>query len=315
MDIDLVCCWVDLDDDYLDELNKYKGVANSKGALNKGRFRQLGELSFSIPLAIKNLPWLRKVFIVTNGQMVPEEISGLEKVVVVHHRDFFRDLNHLPTFSYHSIQPNVCFIDGLAENFILTNDDIFITRPLEKEAFLGKSGHGVFRHTTKSINFPKPENVWQWNLKSSDDALTEAYGKFDRKIFPHAPQLFNKSYCFEVWEKFERALNSASSNKFRENENVIFRALYPYYVMYDKWSAKHFSELQALSGGDVGYFEKGEYGIVPLNALGNGCWEEKLSSFPEEMPTYLCLNDNIPERAYGDAAPVVLSHLKRLFNS
>lgn len=81
-EIDLVCCWVCLDDEYEHDLAAHTdGLASSPGA-HVGRFREFGELTFSIPMALRNLPWLRRVFIVTNGQRPPQSVLEDRKSVV-----------------------------------------------------------------------------------------------------------------------------------------------------------------------------------------------------------------------------------------
>lgn len=313
-EIDLVCCWVNLDEEYWAEVSKYKHHAVQSRALNKGRFRQLGELEFSIPLALKNLPWLRKVFIVTNGQLPPQQLLELPKVHHITHDEFFKDKSYLPTFSYHAIHANLCFIDDLAENFILTTDDIFITQPLQPEDFLGKAGFGKFTHTRTSLVIDEPENVWKWNLSSTEKALAKRYGDLKRMIFPHAPQLFKKSECINLWSEFAEELNVTCSNKFRENENVIFRGLYPYFMAYKHWGLKHYNHLLKVSEEDVGYYTRDDYQVIPLQKLGKGDWEQRLQAFTEgRTPTFLCLNDNIPEQAYEQTSVVVREYLQAIF--
>jgi hypothetical protein len=315
-DIDLVCCWVSLNDEYYEKLNAYSQFANEKNALNKGRFREFGELKFSIVAALKNLPWLRKIYIVTNGQSIPEDINNLSKVEVVHHEDFYRNQEDLPTFSYHSIEANLCFINGLSEHFIITNDDFFITGPMEKSEFLGTNNTGVFIHTRTKLNdIEEPANVWQANLKSTDDVLTSKYGSVNRKLFPHIPQLAMKSKCIEMWDVFESELKAVSANKFRENNNIIFRALYSYYVAYQQWGVKGYDELITASEGDVRYFKKNEFLHISLKPPGKGNWQNKLESIIESPPLFFCLNDDIPHHAYEESAKIVVCFLKKIFNS
>ena len=317
VEIDLVCCWVKLDDAYEALLRKYKGDNMWAPGANKGRFRELGEIKYSIPLALKNLPWIRKVFIVTNGQEIPNEISSLKKVNVVYHNEIFKYKEFLPTFSFFSIVPNLCFIKDLAENFILTTDDVFITRPCEKKEFLGKSGLGIFNHTRKSFDeIGPPSNIWQYNLQSTNNLLTSNYGQYDRKIYPHSPQLFIKSKCLELWSLFNEEIKKTCADKFRNKNNVIFRILYSYYVIYQKWGIHDYKDLIEISCGDVGYFQKNEYMTLALSKIGKGNWEEEMSSFCKSPPpTFLNLNDNIPSRFYEETSEKVKFYLEKIFRS
>jgi len=316
VDIDLVCCWVTLDEEYQSSVDKYSVSLDNKSAVNKARFRELGELEYSVPAALKNLPWIRKIFIITNGQIPPKKVMDLPNVELITHDEIFKFKEHLPTFSYHAIMPHLCFIEGLAENFIIMSDDFFITKPMKKKDFLGNNGLGVFMHTKKSLSdFTTPENVWQSNLSMSHQSLSEKLGDFDRKVFPHAPQLFKKSKAIEVFDKYNKDLYLTSSQKFRNESNVIFRILYTYSVMYDQWGKHDYDELIKLSDGDVGYFDRKTYRVISLRGAGKGNWQSELEMAITDRPQFLCLNDNILESDYSKAAPFVRKYLLDIYSN
>lgn len=312
VDIDLVCCWVELNEEYQRSLTKHSFNATRKQT-NKARFRQLGELNYSIPMALRNLPWIRKVFIVTNGQDIPNDLKKMDKVEVVHHSSIFRDQTLLPTFSYHAIQPHLCFIKGLAEHFIVTNDDIFINKPMSQAEFLGGTGNGKFLHTRKVMSsITEPDNIWQHNLKNSEKAMKRVFGERERMVFPHMPQLFRKSYCVKTWELFEEELLHTISNKFRAESNVIFRSIYPYVVAYSEYGVRDFRELIKLSSHDFDFVNNKKFKHISLGRPGKGNWEDNLSSFDDDAVELICLNDDIPEQFYDDTKAIVQKKLRTL---
>ena len=64
-------------------------------------------------------PWIRHVFIVTNGQ-IPYWLD-LERVTIITHNDIYPDKSHLPTFSSPSIETHLHRIPNLSERFIYLN--------------------------------------------------------------------------------------------------------------------------------------------------------------------------------------------------
>ena len=171
-------------------------------------------------------------------------------------------------------------------------------------------------HTRKSLSdFTTPENVWQSNLSMSHQSLSEKLGDFDRKVFPHAPQLFKKSKAVEVFDKYNKDLYLTSSQKFRNESNVIFRILYTYSVMYDQWGKHDYDELIKLSDGDVGYFDRKTYRVISLRGAGKGNWQSELEMAITDRPQFLCLNDNILESDYSKAAPFVRKYLLDIYSN
>jgi hypothetical protein len=86
-------------------------------------------------------PWLRNIFIVTDGQTPPllAKLRGTRyehRVRTVDHRSIFSGFDeHLPTFSSPAIESVLWRIPGLAEHFIYLNDDFQMIRPVAVEDF------------------------------------------------------------------------------------------------------------------------------------------------------------------------------------
>src|SRR5690554_7983630 len=71
LDIDLVYMWVDgNDEEWLAEKNRFigKSIDLNTEATSKARNADNNELLFSLRSAEKYAPWIRKIFIVTDGQ-------------------------------------------------------------------------------------------------------------------------------------------------------------------------------------------------------------------------------------------------------
>lgn len=103
------------------------------------RWEQDDEITFLLRSLDRYAPWLRKVFIVTDGQTPP--IFGLsralrQKIEIVDHKVIFRGYEDaLPTFNSASINSVIHCIPGLSDQFICFNDDILFTAPVSPEDF------------------------------------------------------------------------------------------------------------------------------------------------------------------------------------
>ena len=72
----------------------------------------MNQLKYAIRSFDKYAPWLRKIFIVTNGQVPDWLNTKIKNIRIVEHHDFFRHKSHLPTFSSPSIEINIHRIQG-----------------------------------------------------------------------------------------------------------------------------------------------------------------------------------------------------------
>ena len=107
------------------------------------RTRDSGEILASILLAQKNLPWLRTIWVLTNGEQPCFSSNGTWTDFNKNKRaPRIRSVNHeaiwppgsrsaLPTYNSMAIEANMHRIEGLAEHFIYANDDMFFLEPLE----------------------------------------------------------------------------------------------------------------------------------------------------------------------------------------
>jgi len=138
--IDAVFTWVNGSDSkhvakrlhYLDDLEKPGTLAI---AATSTRFQQSGELWYSVRLARKHAPWLRKIHIVTDSQTpswLTEEIARDLDINLVDHKEIFQGFeDYLPTFNSRTIEAMLYRIPGLSEHFIYLNDDFFIIKPVQ----------------------------------------------------------------------------------------------------------------------------------------------------------------------------------------
>ena len=98
------------------------------------------ELRYSIRSLVKHAPWVRHIYIVTNGQIPYWLDLDNPRVTIVTHEEIFSNKSHLPTYSSPAIECHLHRIKGLSKYFIYFNDDVLLGRDVWPEDFLTPQG-------------------------------------------------------------------------------------------------------------------------------------------------------------------------------
>lgn len=157
--IDLVYTWVNTTNvNLLKSMSKH----GNKDHISRMRNVNNNQLLYSLRSIEKYAPWLRNIYIVTNGQ-IPHWLNiDNTKVTVVQHNDIFppESIHHvqptptsipIPTISNTSIEMFLHRIPNLSERFLYMNDNLFIGKPLTLDIM--RSEHdGIY--VMPSLKFP-----------------------------------------------------------------------------------------------------------------------------------------------------------------
>ncbi|XP_050410392.1 N-acetylglucosamine-1-phosphotransferase subunits alpha/beta isoform X1 [Patella vulgata] len=109
------------------------------------RFEDNEELRYSIRSVVRYAPWVRHIFIVTNGQIPHWLNMDNPRLTVVTHEELFPNKTHLPTFSSPAIEAHLHRINGLSDKFIYMNDDVMFGQEVWPDDFYSQStGHKVY---------------------------------------------------------------------------------------------------------------------------------------------------------------------------
>ena len=84
------------------------------------RFTDNEELRYSLRSLEKYAPWVRHVYLVTNGQIPYWLNIGSDKLTVVTHQEIFQNTSVLPTFSSPAIESNLHRIPGEWSTFVIS---------------------------------------------------------------------------------------------------------------------------------------------------------------------------------------------------
>jgi len=238
-DIDLVYTWVDQDDfgwqtrrasRAADESN----TSNAKGlATNASRFYSRDELRYSLRSVRMYAPFIRKIWIVTDGQK-PDWLVEDDMVQVVSHADLYPNSDDLPTFNSSGIETVLHNIPGLAEHFLYLNDDFFFSKPVDPNHFFSIGGLTRVYHSERFLDrLPvKPsDRPTVAGHKNSRALIEEKTGiRLDQKFF-HAPYVYRKSVLAEMEEAFPDAFERTRANPFRNTDDIIVTFLYQNYAL------------------------------------------------------------------------------------
>ncbi|XP_007579207.1 N-acetylglucosamine-1-phosphotransferase subunits alpha/beta [Poecilia formosa] len=107
--------------------------------VSASRFEDNEELRYSLRSVEKHAPWVRHIFIVTNGQIPSWLNLDNPRVTVVTHQDIFLNRSHLPTFSSPAIETHIHRIPGLSQKFIYLNDDVMFGKDVWPDDFYSHS--------------------------------------------------------------------------------------------------------------------------------------------------------------------------------
>ncbi len=138
--IDIVIPWVDGNDPaWQAEKKAYQAgaaVVATGGDENASviRYRDWGTLPYFFRGIEQFAPWVRKIHFVTWGHLPGWLDTSNPKLHIVRHSDYI-PADYLPTFASRPIELNAHRIEGLADRFILWNDDMFLCRPVAEERF------------------------------------------------------------------------------------------------------------------------------------------------------------------------------------
>ncbi|KAK7480398.1 hypothetical protein BaRGS_00028317 [Batillaria attramentaria] len=101
----------------LTDFSRDEDVSNS-------RFEDNEELRYSLRSLEKFAPWVRHIYIVTNGQIPYWLNLDNPRITLVTHEEIFPNKSHLPTFSSPAIESHLHRIPGLSDKFLYFNDDV-----------------------------------------------------------------------------------------------------------------------------------------------------------------------------------------------
>jgi hypothetical protein len=147
MEIDLVYLWADCNDpSWLERKRAFCGGKRDETSETdcKARWVHSDELRYSLRSAEKFVPWIRRIFIVTDGQTPHWLDPSNPRVTIVDQNDIMPP-EARPCFNSATIEYFIHNIPGLAEHFLYANDDMFFNAHVQPGFFFAPDGYPIVR--------------------------------------------------------------------------------------------------------------------------------------------------------------------------
>lgn len=313
MEVDLVYMWVDGCDpvwrarkaSFMPE----GGEPQRQDAAGDCRFVSNDELRYSLRSVEKFAPWVRRIYIVTDGQCPDWLDTSNPRVRIVDHREIF-PAEVLPLYNSSAIEWGLPHIPGLAERFLLANDDTFFGAPVGPEFFYAPDGYPIVRLKYKRI-IRHLDKIYPYKLHQAQLKISERFGKRFRLSPHHNIDAYCKSDFLACADAFREEVDRTLRNRFRDFGDLQ-RVVVLYYALALKrahlrrvwrWGVTRnpLKIARALLGGkccvDSRYFPACNKHLEKLYAHFN--------------PALFCLNDD--EHASADDRRRVRTFLEELF--
>lgn len=248
--IDFVIAWVDGNDPAWQAEKARYAPSSMADSATPVRFRDWDNLSYWFRAVERFAPWVNRIHFITWGHLPPWLNTAHPQLHIVRHEDYI-PAEYLPTFNSHTIELNMHRIEGLTEQFVYFNDDMFLTNPVQPEDFFknglpcdtfglnciyfghDSAGHfngadmeiinTAFKGQKRSImkrDFRKWFSLKNGRRKCLKTFLLIPWEWFPGFHYDHLPSDFLRSTLTEVWEQYGDVLDATCRCRFRMESNV-----------------------------------------------------------------------------------------------
>ena len=195
MPIDVVYLWVNgSDSEFLAKLQHYKELYNQEEDVGSSRFKDNGELFYSLRALHMHAPWVRNIYILSSDGQVPSWLDVTNpRIKIIPDSTIFKNSSHTPTFSSPAIEINMYNIPGLSDNFLHFNDDWYLGKDVTPEDFLSSEGSYKIRVAWPSPVTCRPtDDNYAKTMCHVNKMYDSLYGAQSRNVISHAPHLINR---------------------------------------------------------------------------------------------------------------------------
>lgn len=244
--VDVVYTWINKNDQWKHEFNKamQNDVENELGhySTDAARFEDHNELYYSIKSVRRFMPWVRRIFIVTNNRVDLPEYLQKTDIEVVLHSEIIRP-EYLPTFNSHVIEAHLHKIPDLSENFIYFNDDVFVARPLSRTHFFQDNGLASLFVAHKYLDqlFHRGKHTPTLLASLSSQKLLKRYFENSpNQMLVHTYVPLKKSCFKSAWDRYEIEIKGFLNNRFRSDSDLnLATFLVPWLMFLQAKSTSH----------------------------------------------------------------------------
>lgn len=294
MNIDLVYLWVDGSD----PVWRAKKAAYEQGgepiaseAVAEARFVNNDELKYSLRSVERYAPWIRHIYIVTDGQ-VPAWIDLTNPRVSIIDQAEIMPAEALPSFSSPAIEWSLDKIPGLSEYFLYANDDMFMGRPVTPEDFFNSKGYPIVRLRKRKGNKRSDATIYMKTLFRAQELVRQRCGSVCTHVPHHNIDAYRLSDLRACKAAFTKEVD-ATIHRHVRHEDDIQRAAILYYALA---TGRGEMKLMGRYNKAMGMKEKirtSMKGIYHYDARSINIRETNIQRIINRYnPMLFCLNDN-----------------------
>jgi hypothetical protein len=218
--IDAVYTWVNHADPGWQELIR---PYLEEHPIDPDRYHASDELRYSLRSLNNHAPWFRNIYVVSNCAPPAWLVTGERVKWVAHEAVFPSGPDYLPTFNSHAIEACLVNIDGLSEQFVYFNDDVFLARGVGPDSFFKSNGVAVscLENYGMVQGSPSPERPDYLNAAIQGRMLIEQrFGRSPTQLHEHAPHALVKSVLRDMEADFHQDLDRVRRSRFRSITDI-----------------------------------------------------------------------------------------------
>lgn len=280
-------------------------------AVNECRFQDNDELRYSLRSLARFAPWVRRVYLLTDGQR-PRWLDE-HSVRLVRHEDVFPP-GSPPVFNSTAIETVQHRAPGLAEHFISLNDDFLFGRPVEESDFFlpdGRPRIWLARRSTRHARWRTEEELASLppheagNIRARQ-LVRERFAANNPYSMRHFPRPMTVSSMEELWKTFPEEMTATMRSPFRSCKDITLPVLYASWMMASKRGRVR------VINGLFQFFDALRGRLHHLGAsLGDENQVRKCAMIRYLRPLTFCLNDS--EKARPEDHALMLRLLQEFF--
>jgi len=283
--IDAVYAWIDGGDPAVAaELRRYAGPA----AAISNRYRNNGELRYSLRSLLRHAPWVRCIHILTNGQKPRWLDCSHPRIHLVTHAEVFPEPQCLPVFNAVAIEACMHRIPGLSRRFLYMNDDFFLCRDVTPgDFFFENGGQAIYVQERPLASARDRGSARDRACAFTQTLLNDHWGAPThlRRFPTHSPQAFDRDVMFELESLFRDGFRRTASHRFRSPDDIVPYVLYCYSLLESPaWRGPHEVRMLPDRTPEYRFFMLERRFLRTMHA-----YERIL----RERPRFLCINDDL----------------------
>ena len=246
-------------------------------------------------------PWIRKIFIITDDQVPVWLDTSNPNVKIIDHKDIL-PAESLPCFNSCLIGHYAYRTPGLAEHFLLGNDDTYINREVAPGDFFTSDGLPIVRLRRmyfRKLRWSFRENVrkktlsnYRRTLQRASQLVSDKFGHYYTGIPHHNINALLKSVCRDVAENIMRDEFVANNKNHIRNDDDVQNVVFSYVALAEK-------------RGKLRYVTDKESMIVKIHK------DKHYERLDKYRPMLFCMNDS--EYANDRGRAMAKAYLEKRF--